>query len=68
MYALSNSESNLGRGDVALERGGGGERKPVAFAIANLEQLTGNYLALAIMQCLNNRDLDRLFLSEHVWA
>ena len=42
MYALSNSESNLGRGDVALERGVGGERKPVAFAITN-SKLTGSY-------------------------
>lgn len=33
MYALSRSASNLGRGDVALERLGGGERSPDAFAI-----------------------------------
>lgn len=37
MYAFSNSESNLGRGDVTLERGGGGERKPDAFAITDFE-------------------------------
>ena len=28
MYALRRSVSNLGRGEAALERGGGGERSP----------------------------------------
>ena len=28
MYAFSRSESNLGRGEEADDRGGGGERRP----------------------------------------
>lgn len=33
MYALRSSESNFGRGEAALERGGGGERRPDVFAM-----------------------------------
>jgi len=48
MYALSRSASNLGRGEAALDRDGGGERNPDELAMNYKKLIQGMEVSLGL--------------------